>query len=83
MNFIWFYKLFISSVTFTGDYAHVWTKQTSFKNIHGDDIIILDTDYEVDLKFRRLTIYYVPNNWLTRLMGFTPVDCLLKINKCR
>jgi len=83
MYFTWFYKLFISAITFTGDYAYIWNCKTNFENSHGSDIIILDADYEIDLKYRRLTIYYVSNNILTRLLGFEPKDCLQKLNKCR
>lgn len=83
MDFIWFYKLFISAVTFTGDYAYVWNQLQGFKYSHGDQIMILDTDYEIDMKYRRLTVYYVSNNWFTRLLGFEPKNELQKLNKYR
>lgn len=79
MEINWLYRLFIQAITFTGDHAYVVALQKKWVQSEGIGIIILDSDYEIDRKMRRLTIYYVPNNFITRLLGFEKKECLLNM----
>ncbi len=83
MDTLWLHRLFIQVVTFTGDYATVFDQQRRWLMDKGYTIMLLDSDYEADrvgkLKVKRVRLYYVSDNFITRLLGFKPHPELLNL----
>lgn len=73
----WLQKLVVNEITFFGDYAEVNHQWKTFITDKADTIFLVRYDWSKsfkDDKVHELRFLYVPNNLITRMMGFSVVN---------
>jgi len=79
----WIQALLVSEITFYGDYAEVNSQWKAFLMDKQETIFLIRYDWSKAAKndkLHELRFLYVPNNFLTRLMGFQAVRYPFNLN---